>query len=369
MRGGRYPHIIAAVMAEPWAIDPDSLAWAAICDVLALRAAGDRLSEEDIAARIEAAANGPRAGGGRRGAVALLPLYGVLMPRANMLGAMSGGTSAEGFGADLEAAVRDPEVASIVIDADSPGGNVRGITELASIVRSAAEQKPIAVVANHVMASAALWAMAGATELVATPSAVVGSIGIIAEHDDLSAQLEQKGVRTTVVTAGRFKGEGHPHGPLGEEGLAVMQSQVDEVYGVMVRDIAKGRSVGVELVRGASWGEGRTLTAKRALEVGMVDRIDTLDATIRRAANGGIARSARTAAAAAGGGYVILGVDPAEVPPVEVPPVEVPPVETEPVEAGLATPDGSPERVVPARQAQLRTRLAAHAGGHSLVAR
>lgn len=363
MRGGRYPHIIAAVMAEPWAIDPDSLAWAAIQDVLAIRAAGERLSEDEIAARIEAAANGPRSGGGRRGGVALLPLYGVIMPRANMLGAMSGGTSAEGFGADLEAAVADPEVASIVIDADSPGGNVRGITELAAIVRQAAERKPIAVVANHVLASAALWGMAGATELVATPSAVVGSIGVIAEHEDLSGHLEQKGVRTTVITAGRFKGEGNPYGPLAEEGLAEIQSKVDDTYGVMVRDIARGRSVGVELVRGASWGEGRTLSAKQALEVGMVDRIDTLDATIRRASAGQLARPTGAAAT----GYVLVeGTAGQEL---ELDGSSIAAASPAAPATPAPEPDESPERVVPARQAQLRTRLAAHAGGHSLVGR
>lgn len=385
MPGGRYPHIIAAVLGEPWAIDRDSLAWAAIQDVLALRAAGERLEEAEIQARIDAARNGPREGAARRGPVAVLPLYGVMMPRASLMAAMSGGVSAEQFGADLEAAASDPEIAAIVIDADSPGGNVAGITELAGILRDVAARKPVAVVANHLLASAAYWSTAGATEIVATPSAIVGSIGVIAEHQDLSGQMEQRGVKTTLITAGKYKAEGHPYGPLEDDTRAEVQGRVDETYGVMVRDIGKGRGVSPEVVRDA-YGQGRTMSSKKALEAGLIDRIDSLANTVKRAQAGTIGRTRVAPPAALAGatdasfGWVVppsntagdvftngttstvieISGQPAEAPD-DQPPVE------EPDQGAAGTDPTEPERVVPARRAQLRTRLAAHAGGHALA--
>lgn len=293
---GRYAHIVRAILARPWAIDPDSLAWAAICDVLALRASGGTLSDAEIAARIEAAANGLRAGGTRAKAVAVIPIYGVISPRMATMSRMSGGTAADAIAADFRAALADPEIDGIVFDVDSPGGNVEGIAELAGEIREARGQgKPIAAVANHMAASAAYWPITGVDELVATPSASVGSIGVFAAHQDVSAAMEQKGIRTTFVYAGKHKVDGNEYEPLGDEARAAIQADVDTYYGMFTADVAKGRGVSVEAVRNG-FGEGRTVLAKAALDLGMVDRIDTLENTIRRVARGAIGTSPKAVA-------------------------------------------------------------------------
>jgi signal peptide peptidase SppA len=281
----KYQNIVRAILAKPWAIDPESVAWAAILDVLSLRAAGDVLTDAEIEARIAAAANGPRSGPARNRNVAVIPIYGVITPRGNMMARTSGGTTAESIRNEFRAALADSEVDGIVFDVDSPGGAVEGINELAEEIRAARGVKPIAAVANHMAASAAYWAIAGVDEIVATGSASVGSIGVFTAHQDVSAAMEREGVVTTLISAGKYKVEGNQFAPLAEEARDNIQEQVDGWYAMMTNSIAKGRGIKGADVR-KSYGEGRTFMADKALAAGLVDRIDSLDNTIRRVARG-----------------------------------------------------------------------------------
>jgi ClpP class serine protease len=118
-------------------------------------------------------------------------------------------------------------------------------------------------------------------EIVATPSAEVGSIGIFAMHQDISRAADQAGVTTTLVSAGKYKVEGNEFEPLSDEARDQIQSQVDAFYRMFVSDVAKGRNVSTSVV-GESYGQGRTMLAKEAHAAGMVDRIATLEETVKR---------------------------------------------------------------------------------------
>ncbi|HEY6568604.1 MAG TPA: S49 family peptidase [Actinomycetota bacterium] len=289
-----YPQIVRAILARPWAIDPDSLAWASIMEVLALRSVGQLFSDEQIAARIAAANNGPRAGGSRQRNVAVIPIYGVISPRQSMMAATSGGTSAASVAADFRAAMKDPEVDGIVFDVDSPGGSVEGVDELAAEIQAARGVKPVAAHANHMAASAAYWAIAGADEIAVSPSGMVGSIGIFTAHDDMTEAQAKLGVKRSVISAGKYKAEGALGQPLSEEAVAHLQEQVDTFYGMFTSRVARGRGVPVEAVRNG-YGQGRGVLAKRALELGMVDRVGSLEDTIRRVARGSVGSSPKVA--------------------------------------------------------------------------
>lgn len=293
----KYPHILQAVMSAPWAILPMKLA--IIRDLLAFRAAGGKLSAEEIAGRmaanqrdLEAAkdSTATRAGG----AVAVLPLIGTIIPRADIFTEMSGGVSVQRFTANFRQALNNPDVASIVIDVDSPGGQVGGVDELASEIFNARGQKPITAVANTLAASAAYWIATAADELVVSPSGEVGSIGVFAMHEDISKMLEMEGVAVNLISAGKYKVEGNPFEPLTEEARTSVQSRVDEYYEMFVSAVARNRGVKRTDVRNG-FGEGRTVGAKQALALGMADRVATLDETITRLQRGGKPRRAAAA--------------------------------------------------------------------------
>lgn len=261
--------LLAEFYATRWAILPSKLQelqavaerWAAGEDVSTYGAAMDRQQ-----------ATAPQG-------VAILPLRGSIFPRANMMTAMSGATSAEMWRKQFDALIDDPAVGAIVIDVDSPGGAVSGIEETANAVYAARGSKPVVAVANYLAASAAYWIATAADELVVSPSAEVGSIGVFTIHEDWSKALEADGIDVTIVKAGRHKAEGNPYQPLGEETQAYIQSMVDDVYATFVGAVARHRAVETGRVM-REFGEGRVVGAHEAVRRGMADRVATLDDVI-----------------------------------------------------------------------------------------
>lgn len=284
----RYLRLLSWVAGAAWAMEPAKAQ--VILDVLVRRAIGaddtpwdDETQEERHRARQDARVAADRRQRADNGGVAVIPLHGVISPRVHDVQGIStgGGTSAEGFAAALRELAADTSVSAIVIDIDSPGGNVLGIPEAVSAVREAREAKPVTAIANHWAASAAYWIASAAGELVVTQSAEVGSIGVYAYHEDISARLANLGVKPTLIKAGPHKAEGHPAFPLSEEAAAHAQESVDAVYAAFIRDVAKGRGVPVATVRD-SFGGGRMVSASQAVKLGMADRVDTLGNTIKR---------------------------------------------------------------------------------------
>ncbi len=296
-------HILAAVFGEPWAITPEKLA--VIAELVQHHAAGLRYTPEEIQERLGgaggadaiSAASGGRPLQQRAGSVAVIPVFGVLRQRMNMLTEMSGGTSTEQVAAAYRQAMADPSVKAVVLQVDSPGGSVSGTPELAAEMQRLRGQKPVVAVADTLMASAAYWIACQADEVVASPSALMGSIGVIAAHQDESAAEAAAGVKTTLITAGKYKSEGSPYGPLSAEAMAAIQERVNYGYAMFVNDVARGRGVKVSEVR-AGFGEGRVVTAQQAVTMGMADRVDTMAGVLRRLGAGSPAQAASMGALA-----------------------------------------------------------------------
>lgn len=213
--------------------------------------------------------------------LAILPLFGTIFPRANLMTTMSGATSAEVFANRFQALVADPEIGAILLDVNSPGGQVSGVPELADLIYTSRGSKPIVAIANHMAASAAYWIASAADELIVTPSGAVGSVGVFAGHADRSKAYEQDGVKVTLISAGEYKTEGNPYQPLSEDAKAAMQADVNRVYEQFISALARNRGV-EDIAVYKDFGQGRMVDAETALQVGMVDRIDTMNATIQR---------------------------------------------------------------------------------------
>ena len=111
--------------------------------------------------------------------ILIVPVRGVIEQRSTWLSELFGGTSAEKIGALVEAGVNDSRVAGIILDVDSPGGEVSGTPELSSKIFNLRGKKPIVAIANSLMASAAYWIGSAADEIVITPSGMAGSIGVL----------------------------------------------------------------------------------------------------------------------------------------------------------------------------------------------
>lgn len=272
----RYAHVVQYVASSLWAIDPSKLS--EIISILAFRASGGRFTAEEIEARIGARAPVARQQGGN---VAVVPIRGVIAHRMGSMDDSSGGTSCERISAMLRQAMADGSVGTVVLDVDSPGGTVTGVSELAHEIADLRGKgtKQIVAQVNGTAASAAYWLASQADEIVAMPSAVTGSIGVFTAHKDLSKALAQDGIDVTLISAGKYKVEGNPFEPLSDEAKAVLQDRVDTAYTQFVQDVARGRNVTQAAVRDG-YGQGRALGAPEALKAGLIDRIGTMDETI-----------------------------------------------------------------------------------------
>jgi capsid assembly protease len=277
-----YSHIARVVYGQPWAILPEKLE--EIAAILEFHAAGGRYSAEEIQART----GGPRkpASAAVVGAVAVIPVYGVIQQRATLMSDTSGGTSCADIAGMLKQAMADPSVGSILLDISSPGGSVAGVPELHQQILDARATKPVVALANAQAASAAYWLASAAGEIVVTPSGEVGAIGVYTTHMDKSAALKTAGVQPTIISAGKYKVEGNPFGPLTDEARAAMQEAVDSYYGMFCAAVAAGRGTTPSAVRGGM-GQGRMVGAKAAVAAGMADRVGTFDQTVARMASAG----------------------------------------------------------------------------------
>ena len=275
--------LLAEFYSTPWAIEP---AYLRTIEAVLLRwSRGERLTDLEL---YNAIGNAPAQAQARREAaeqtrgVAVIPVYGPIVQRASMQDLSGPGvTSTSQLSKQIRTVLADRSVDSVILDIDSPGGSVGGVSELAAEIRAARAEKQIIAHANSFAASAAYWLASAAEEIVVTPGGQVGSIGVFAAHEDHSERLSREGISVSLISAGKYKTEGNPYEPLSESAREHMQATVDQYHADFVGAVADGRGVSSETVRD-DFGQGRMFLAQEAVDRGMADRIESLDNTIAR---------------------------------------------------------------------------------------
>lgn len=174
--------------------------------------------------------------------IAVIEIAGVLIHRGGWIGQSSGQTSYEGIATQIEAAASDPAVRGIALEIDSFGGEVAGVFDLADRIRAIRGSKPVwAFVAEH--AFSAGYALASQADRILLPrTGAVGSIGVVVMHADLSGQLDQDGVRVTLVHSGQHKVDGNPYEPLPENVRDDIQREIDVLRFLFAETVAAGRA-------------------------------------------------------------------------------------------------------------------------------
>ncbi|MGR9427730.1 S49 family peptidase [Rhizobium leguminosarum] len=275
--------MLRAFSSKAWFIEPSKAE--EIIGMLELRAA--------LGPRAEAyreSAESRSSQGTTSGPVDILNLFGTICSRATALDDVSQqAVSLDRFQREFQAAAARPNNAGIVLNFDSPGGTADLVPETVAMIRKARRSsRPIVAIANTYAASAAYWLACACDEIVVTPSGEVGSIGVYMVHQDLSKAAEKEGVRITFVKEGPRKTEGNRFEPLSEEARSALQERVRDCYDMFVADVARARRVSPSVVRAdpekdkKHFGGGRMYGAKKAVELGMADRVATLDETVAR---------------------------------------------------------------------------------------
>lgn len=259
---------------RPWAVKEDILR--VMSEIITRHIQGEKLSQDEIAART----SGKRVDTPDyevRGDVAIVPVTGVIAKHSSMVNGVSQpqGTSIGQIKSNFQAAMNDDKVSTIALLVDSPGGSVDGVSEMADEIFAARGKKKIYAFADGQMDSAAYWIGSAAEKIYASRSSEVGSIGVYAIMSDYSVALHNEGVRTTVLKAGKFKAAGNPYKPATEDEIKVLQSEIDEYYGLFTSAVGRNRAMSAEQVMEVA--DGRVHIGQKAEAAGLVDGIMSID--------------------------------------------------------------------------------------------
>lgn len=229
----------------------------------------------------EAAAVQARSGSSRvqTGGLAVIEIRGTMMKHVS---SFSSGTSTALARRALREAAADESIIGVMLVIDSPGGTVAGMHDLAADIAAVGKRKPIHGYAEDLAASAGYWALSQTSRISTGPGALIGSIGVFNVVHDLSAMAEKEGVKVHVVKFGEHKGAGVPGTVITDEQLAKYQTLVDGFGGQFVDAVSKGRKLPVAKVRDLA--DGQVHMGKAAMELGLVDAIESFDDAMRQLA-------------------------------------------------------------------------------------
>lgn len=225
--------------------------------------------------------------------VALIELRGRMQKQESSVGASASTVSTRRA---IRAAVADPEVGSILMVIDSPGGTVAGTKELADEIASAAKSKPVIALIEDIGASAAYWVASQATTVLAQATASVGSIGTYGVVYDMSAAAAKDGIKVHVVRAGAMKGAGTPGTEVTPEQIAAFQKEVNTLNEFFVAGVAQGRNLPVDRVRALATGD--IWIGQEAVAAGLIDAVSTFDQALATARSAATAKGKMKMAAA-----------------------------------------------------------------------
>lgn len=206
-----------------------------------------------------------------RDGVAVIKVSGPLFRYANLMTRICGATSYELLAQDFNKAVQNPNIKGILLDIDSPGGEVNGCSELSDMIYQARGTKPIIAYASGACCSGAYWIASACDKILATDTAILGSIGVVSifEKDDedktieiVSSQSPNK--RPDINT---------------EEGKTKIQARVDELAEVFIAKVARNRGISEDDVVN-NFGAGDVSVGQHAVRQGLSDGLSSFEAII-----------------------------------------------------------------------------------------
>ncbi|WP_163836943.1 S49 family peptidase [Spartinivicinus ruber] len=255
------PQALQYLASQPWALETKTLA------VMKDIAAREWQITEAVAKQL-----GERTGPNstKRDDVTLININGVISRYASLFHAACGGASVETLAKEFNQALNDPDTQSIILNIDSPGGQVNGINELGEMIHAARGKKPIVAYVGGLGCSAAYWLATAADEIVLDHTASVGSIGVVAtyvkqKHDDkdvfemVSSQSPNKRLE-----------------PDSKDGKSTYQAELDQLADIFIDRVARNLSVSREDVL-AKFCQGGTAIGQSAVDKGMAHRLGSLE--------------------------------------------------------------------------------------------
>lgn len=272
-----HPHLASRIFDRPHLIEPS--AGRTIIGALGQRLAVDSLAmpdgtQFDVDALGQAAADAPgrprQTIYERHGAIARIRVEGTLAHRFGFVDPVSGMTGYDSVEQKLDAALADDDIDGILLDIDSPGGEVSGCFDLCDVIRSARDTKPIWALCDELCCSAAYALASACTRIVAPATASIGSIGVLTAHIDQSQKMANEGLVVTLIHAGERKVDGNPYEPMPDSVRQDKQADIDRLYDRFTALVADNRGISQQVAKET---EARVFSTEQAVANGLADEV------------------------------------------------------------------------------------------------
>ncbi|MGJ8570436.1 MAG: S49 family peptidase [Hoeflea sp.] len=204
--------------------------------------------------------------------VAVIGIEGVLCAKGKWVGRNSGETSYEGIMAQAVMAHQDPMVKGVVLEVDSPGGEVSNMFACARVIRELARAKPMIAILSDMACSAAYALATAASHIIIPDTGAAGSIGVIALHASYAGMLEKQGVEITILKAGARKADMNPYESLPADVRDTYLAELELLRGKFAGMVGLHR--GDRLTMEAAMAtEAATYAGEAAVAAGLADAV------------------------------------------------------------------------------------------------
>ncbi len=175
---------------------------------------------------------------------------------------------------DIERASNDASIKGVLFVIDSPGGAVAPSVEIAYAIKELSMKKPVVAYASGTIASGSYYASIWADKIIANPGSIVGSIGVIMQGFEASKLLENIGISSQTIKAGKYKESGTFTRKWTNDEEQELQSVINSTYNMFISDVADARKLDIK--KHTSFADAKIFTAHQAKDVGLVDEVATL---------------------------------------------------------------------------------------------
>jgi protease-4 len=219
-----------------------------------------------------------------RDKILLVDINGMIMEGPHrLLGGLKAVTTPSRVKEELEKAAKDERIKAVVLKINSPGGTVSGSDVVLHELKAFKEGKGVPVVAclTGLATSGGYYVAQAADTIIAYPTCITGSIGVLAMKLNVKGLMDKVGVESDLVKSGDWKDFWSPFRPAGPEEKRMMQAVIDNFYKGFTEVVAEGRKLQTGEVRQVA--DGRIYTAAQARDLGLVDRLGYLDDALKEA--------------------------------------------------------------------------------------
>ncbi len=176
---------------------------------------------------------------------------------------------------DIERASNDASIKGVLFVIDSPGGAVAPSVEIAYAIKELSMKKPVVAYASGTIASGSYYASIWADKIIANPGSIVGSIGVIMQGFEASKLLENIGISSQTIKAGKYKESGTFTRKWTNDEEQELQGVINSTYNMFISNVADARKLDIK--KHTSFADAKIFTAHQAKDVGLVDEVATLN--------------------------------------------------------------------------------------------